>query len=145
MATAWPAAGTTLEYSTDTGTTWKALTQIVELSNAGGAEIGERDTTHLGSLAHSNAPSIPDNGECTFTLNFDPTDTNHQQLRTWSFSPPSVIPKWKATFATDGTDTAIFQGWVKNFDGPNAGGIDENLTAEITIRVSGGVTWASTA
>lgn len=140
MATqAWPALGTTLGVIIS-GDTYSNVGEILSISNAGGGEVGERDTTNLASTVHTNAPTIPDNGEVSFELNLDPTDTVHQQIRTWKDSPPSTIPTWQVTYACTGTHTSTFAAWVKTFDGANAEGVDDNLTASITLRVTGAVT-----
>lgn len=138
--TAWPSLGTTLAYSIDAGVTWVAIGQVLSISGAGGGEVGKRDTTNLASAAKTYAPTIPDNGEPSFEINWDPTDTAHVQLMTWKDTPAAVNPQWKVTFATTGTHTSVFAGFVSNFDGPNAGGVDDNLTATVTITVSGPVT-----
>lgn len=139
--TAWPALGTTLSYSIDAGVTWVSIGQVTTLSKVGGSEIGERDTTNLASTAKTNAPTIPDHGEATFELNYDPTDVAHIQLMSWSGSP-GTIPMWKAAYATSPVKSATFSGWVKTLDGVNAGGVDDNLAASVTIRVTGAVTWS---
>lgn len=138
-AIAQPAAGTTIAYSTD-GSVYTILGQVLSIGHAGGGEVGSRDTTTLTSAVKTKAPTIPDNGEVTFTLNFDPTDTGHQQLMTWKNSPPTTIPFWKVTFAVTGTHTVVFNGFVSNFDGANAGSFEDNLAADVTITVTGGVT-----
>lgn len=139
-AVAWPALGTILAYSTDTGTTWVTVGQVKELSGFGGGEVGSRDTTTLANSAKTYSPTIPDNGEPSFTINYDPTDTAHIQLHTWKNTPAAVNPLWKATWAATGTKTSTFNGFVSNIDGPNAGGVDDNLEMTVTIKVSGTVT-----
>lgn len=141
MATqAWPALGTTFAYSTD-GTVYTTVGEVLSVGGAGGGEVGERDTTTLASTVKTNMPTIPDNGEVTIELNWDPADTGHQQLRTWKNTPPATLPYFKVTFATTASNTAVFNGWVKSIDGTNAEGTDENLTATVTLRVSGAVTY----
>ena len=140
MATqAWPALGTTISYTT--GGTTTPIGEVLSVTGAGGGEVGERDTTNLGSTVHTAAPTIPDNGEVTFEINYDPTDTGHQQLRTWKDTPPATLPTWTVTFATSPAHTAGFTGFVKGFDGANSEGVDENLAASITVRVTGAVTY----
>lgn len=135
-ATNWPAAGTIVAYSIDVGVTWVAVGQVVNVSHGGGGEVGERDGTVLASPNKVPRPTIPDFGEFSFELNYDPTDTAHIQLKTWSKTPAAIDPEWKITWAVTGTKTTTFSGFVKNFDGPNAGGVDETLMASLTVRVS---------
>lgn len=138
-AQTWPSLGTTIAWSLD-GTAYTTVGQVLSISKPGGGEVGERDTTNLASAAKTRAPTIPDHGEVTFELNWDPTDAAHQQIQTWTITPPTTIPFWKVTFATTATHTAVFNAFVKTLDGPNAGGVDDNLTASVTLAVSGGVT-----
>jgi hypothetical protein len=142
VAIAQPAQGTTLAYSTNSGSTYTSVGEVINIGGAGGGEVGERDTTILVSTTHTNAPTIPDNGEVTFDLNWDPTDAAHQQIRAWKDSPPPVasIPLWKVTYNTSASNTSVFLGWVKSLDGVGAEGIDDNLVMSVTLRVTGPVT-----
>jgi hypothetical protein len=139
VSQAWPALGTKVSASADGGSSYVNIGQLVSVGNPGGGEVGERDTTVLSSVAHTNAPTIPDNGEVTISVNFDPTDAGHNQLISWKNSPPAQMPAWKVDFATVPATMASFSGWVKSIE-PTAEGIDDNLTADITVRVSGGST-----
>jgi hypothetical protein len=134
--TAWPALGTTIAYSAD-GVSYTTIGQVTQISKAGGGEVGERDTTNLSSTAKTVAPTLFDGQETTFDLNLDPTDSGHTTLITAAHTPPTVIPFWKVTFADTGSTTVIFNGFIKTLDGANAGGVDDNLTASITIRKAG--------
>lgn len=133
-AQAWPAQGASLTAAST------SIGQILSISHAGGGEVGERDTTVLSNTVRTNAPTIPDNGEMTFEFNYDPTDTGHQTLRGYKDTPAVVT--WVVTFNSTPSHTASFSGWVKDFDGPNAEDVDSNLTASVTVRVTGAVTWA---
>src|SRR5215831_15862071 len=109
-AMAWPAHGTTIAYS-PTGSTFTPVGQVVSIGNAGGGEVGERDTTVLSSVAHTNAPSIPDGGEVTFSINLDPTDPGHIQIFNWKSTPPATIPMWEVAFASTPPCSVQFAAW----------------------------------
>ena len=147
MAQAWPAQGTTIaiDESFPPSGTYTLVNEVISINHAGGGEVGERDTTVLISTVKTNAPTIPDNGETTMSWNYDPTDSVHKFVRNLKDVPPAlpyVANNWKTTFNTGSTtSTAVFAAWVKNFDGPNADSVDDNLTADITLRVTGAVTW----
>jgi hypothetical protein len=128
-----PALGTVLSYSTD-GTAYTIVGQVTNISHAGGAELGERDTAVLASTAKTTRPTIPDFGELTFDVNWDGTDTAHTQLVTWSTVPTTADAWWKVTPPV-GT-AIIMKGWLKSFDGANFGGIDENVTASVTVKIN---------
>lgn len=150
--TAWPALGTTIgiDEAYPPGGTYTAIGQVTSISGAGGGEVGERDTTTLVSSVKTFFPTIPDNGECTIELNFDPTDNAHKFLQQLKDVPPTGAAasftgtnNFKVTFSTGNTNSSkVFPGFVKTEDGPNAEGPDENLTASFSIRIAGAVTSA---
>ncbi len=133
--TAWPALGITITYNS------LAIGQVLSVTGAGGGSVGERDTTNLGSTVKTNAPTIPDNGEFSFSVNWDPTDSGHIALRNGKDTP--TVETIVVSFPTTPTaKTATFSGWVKELEGINGEGVDENLVADVTIRVTGAVTWS---
>ena len=150
MAQAWPALGTTIgiDEGYPPSNTFTAVGEVVSISGAGGGEVGERDTTILTSTVKSFQPTIPENGECSVEVNYDPTDSVHQFLWALKDSPPNgTNQEWlgynnfKVAFSTGNTNSSkIFPGFVKTIDGANADGPDENLTASISLRISGAVT-----
>lgn len=141
MAVSWPANGTILaiDESSNASGTYTTIGGVTSISHAGGGEVGERDTTVLSSPAKTTAPSIPDPGEMSFDLLYDPTDTVHQFIMDMKDTP--VIRNFKVTYNTTGTNSYdVFGGFVKNFDGVNADDIDGSLMASVTVRVTGSIT-----
>jgi hypothetical protein len=154
-AQAWPAQGSTIgiDEAYPPGGTYTLIGEVLSLGKVGGGEVGERDTTVLVSTVKTNAPTIPDNGEVSISLNFDPTDAVHKFLRGLKDTPPSTpgsqFNNFQVTFndpagsPTPTHDKATFAAWVKTFDGVNAEDTDSNLTADVTLRVTGAVTWTN--
>lgn len=148
--TAWPALGTAIgiDEAYPAGGTYTAIGQVLSLDGAGGGEVGKRDTTILVSTVKTYQPTIPDNGQCSFELNFDPTDTVHKFLQQLKDVPPTGsgqsylgFNNFKVTFSTGATTSSkVFPAFVESIDGPSAGGPDENLTATITLCICGAVT-----
>lgn len=148
--TAWPALGTTIsiDEAYPPGGTYTAIGEVTSITGAGGGEVGKRDTTVLTSTVKSYQPTIPDNGECSFELNFDPTDSVHKILQQLKDLPPTGssasylgFNNFKVVFSTGGTASSkVFPAFVQSIDGPNAEGSEENLTATITLCISGAVT-----
>ena len=129
--------GTTIAYSTDGGTTYTDIGGIhdtisgPELS-ADAVEVTDHDSAdgwreYIGGLK--------DAGEVGFKVNWDPADTQHDAL----VAQVGNVIDWKITFP-DGASTATFQGIMTNYtpDVP----LDDRMTAEITIKITGAVTWA---
>lgn len=144
--TVWPAQGTTFsvdESGVNTNGTYTLINNITSLSNIGGGEVGERDTTVLTSTVKTNAPTIPDNQECTLELDIDPTDAVHRFIRDLK-DTPVLYCNWKAVMNTgNANSTVVFSAWVKTFDGYNAEDVDSNIVATVTLRKTGAVTWVN--
>lgn len=140
-AAAQAAAGTTIAVDKlGTGITYTVLSQVTAINGIDGGETGKADTTHLSSTRKTSRPTIPGETEITFDLNFDPADADHVYVRGLRIS--RVIAGWKVAFPQIATTpTGTFHGWVSNIDGINAGGIDENLTATVTICVTDDIVW----
>lgn len=136
--TSWPAQGTTIGIDETGSGTYTLINFATNFAGAGGGTVDERDTTVLTSSVHTSAPVIPDNGEFTFSLLFDPTDTAHIFLRALKDVP--AINHYKVTYNDTTPSTDVMLGWVKEFSGISGDDVDASLTAEITIRVTGAVT-----
>jgi len=78
---------------------------------------------------------LKDSGEVGFKINWDPADAQHDVL----VAAVGEKKYWRITFP-DGSSTATFQGILTKYvpDVP----LDDRMTAEIAIKVSGQVTWA---
>jgi hypothetical protein len=139
-AQAWPAQATTIAIDKlNTAVTYVVLGEVISITGVGGGETGEADTTHLSSTVKTNRATIRDPKDVVFELNFDPTDTDHKYVR--DLQDTAVTHGWKVTFPTTTPTTAVFQAWVKSVEGVDAAGVEENLKATITLRVTGATTW----
>ncbi len=148
-AQAWPALGTTIaiDEAYPPSATYTLIGEVIKIGNAGGGEVGSRDTTYLSSTIKTYAPTIPDPGEMSISTNFDPTDSVHKFLRNLQGTPPAppyVSNNFKITFNTGSTtSSAVVAGFVKTLDGPTADDVDGNLTADFTIKLLGATTWVA--
>ena len=148
--TAWPALGTTIgiDEGYPASNTYTNIGQVTSIDGAGGGEVGERETTNLASTVKTFQPTIPDNGECSIEVNYDPTDNAHKFMWQLKDVPPTGssasylgFNNFKVTFSTGNTNSSkVFPGFVKTIDGATADGPDENLTASFSIRIAGAVT-----
>ena len=122
-----------------TPTVFTTIPEIKSIAGPGGAST-TLDTTTLSSTAKEFVPGLKDNGEVSLGLNFVPGDTGQQQMIDDQENLEMAI--YKITYSdkrpTGGT-TATFNGYVTNFS-PSIG-VDALSTADVSIRVSGGVTW----
>lgn len=139
-ADAQAAQGTTIAIDKlNTATTYVQLGEVVSVTGVGGGETGERDTTNLSSTVKTNKPTIRDPKDVVIEMNFDPSDTDHKYVR--DLQDSATVHGWKVTFPTTTPSVATFSAWVKSVEGVDAAGVEENLKASITLRVTGATVW----
>ncbi len=138
--TVQPAAGTTLGCDFVTPNTYVLIGNITSISGPE-SEVGSVETTILTSQRKTYRYTIVDPGELSFEIDFDPTEaTTHQKLAALQDTP--AIHSWQISYATLPTaKTATVSGFLTKF-APDAGGVEENLTAAITIKLTGPIVWA---
>lgn len=88
---------------------------------------------------------MKDGGEITFTLIFDPDDPTHDPTLTTSMYAQGVAGTpsgYQVDFPGAGTarTTASFQAYVTNWD--TSAPLEDGVSADVTLKVSGIVTWA---
>ena len=127
-------AGTTLSrLTTPSPAAYTAIPQVREITPPA-LEMGTAETTHLTSSAREHVATIPDPGEVSFTLEWDPDNAQHAAL--WTSFGAKTMETWRITM-TDTTPTKIdFQGIIKNFGVDNLD-VDAVATIPVTIQVSG--------
>jgi hypothetical protein len=117
---------------------------VVSIENAGGGTVAQAKTTWLSSLVHTYRGTIPDNAEVSMSLNYDPTDTVHKFLRNLKDTPSNGPNYFLVTFNTGNTNsTVLFNGNISEFSGPTADDVEGNLTADVTIKITGAPTWVN--
>jgi hypothetical protein len=139
---AWPAQGTTLAVSENNNNTYTLINELINLTGFGGGTVTQALTTWLSSEVHTFRPTIPKPSETSFDLNFDPTDAVHKFIRNLKDAPNQLGNGFQATYNTGNTtSSSTLIASVSNFDGPNAGDVEENLTATVTLQPTGAPTW----
>lgn len=122
------------------GATVETFTTIAEIKNIKGPAITLEmlDATHMESPNGFREwlPSFKDSGEVTFTCNFLASTSGHKAMTT------DLYARTKRNFQLVFPNTAAtrwsFSGYYVNFAA--SAGISEILTADVTIRVTAGVT-----
>ncbi len=145
-AQAWPAQGTTISVDEVSNATnaYTLIGEVISIENAGGGSVAQAKTTWLSSTVHTYRGTIPDNAEVSISLNFDPTDGAHKFMRNLKDSPSNGPNYYQVSFNTGNTNSmAVFIANVSEFSGPTAGDVEENLTADITLKITGAVTWTN--
>lgn len=136
------AAGTTLSSKATSGGTYAPQGQLIDLEY-GGVTTGEIDTTILAATVKTNIPSIPDSGDLTLSTFYVPGDTTVESLATQANAP--TIQYWQIQ-CPDGSSpttgsTATFNAWVSSF-APKGFTVDGSPVADVTLRITGAVTYA---
>jgi hypothetical protein len=134
-----PAAGTTLACDFATPLTYVVIGNILNITGPS-AEVGSVETTVLTSTRKTYRYTIVDPGELTFELDFDPTDTTSHTLLAGLQDAPA-IHSWQISYATTPAKKATVSGFLTKFE-PNAAGVEENLTASVTVKLSGPIVWS---
>lgn len=117
------------------------IAQILSIKPPGG-EVKKVPTTVLGATAQTSRPGkIPDAGEVTFRVQYDPSLTGHVTLADRVKTP--LVEWWMIEYVGDGLVTHAkdrFQGYVTKFEPNESESEDENnLEADLTIQITGSV------
>jgi hypothetical protein len=95
------------------------------------------EVTALKDTAKKFVAGMPDYGEVTFNLYWDPAEAAHQYLLT-SYQTANKTEKWKIVASDAGAATATFDGQVTGFKWSFQKG--SAAMVAVTIKVSGNVT-----
>lgn len=133
-----PTQGVTLSYDSGTST-FEEIGEVTDLSGPGG-QANVIDVSSLGSTYAEKLMGLPDEGQISATVNLVPDDVGQVAMR------DARTNKDKTSFKITLTDTAAttltFDGYVLGFTvGVSA---DDKVTADITIEITGAVTWSTT-
>jgi hypothetical protein len=106
--------------------------------NGPGGSASEIDVTHLGSQAREFVMGLKDSGTVTAELQFKPGDVGQVFLR--ARQEVLSVPTAFVLSLSDTANTQLtFNAYVQNFT--VSGAVDEKVTASVTLRVTGPVTW----
>lgn len=128
----WGAKGTLLQHGI--ASAYTTIAQRTKITPPP-VEMGTRDTTDLDSTAETFGSTILKSGEVSLSLNYDPGESTHQLLQT--LLSAGTLEEFQIVYAS--TDVEQFNAIVTKL-GPEVEGVEENLTAEVTLKVSGTVT-----
>jgi hypothetical protein len=132
-----PGKGTTLAHGVSA-----TFTTIAQRASIDGpdAKVGTANTTDLDSAAAEYRPTLPDGGELSMQIWWDPAIPTHQLLTSLWTTP--TVESWKLTFANATPSVCPFSAILTGF---KAGGMtpDGYLTADIKMQVTGLITWPS--
>jgi predicted secreted protein len=127
--------GTKLQYSTDSGTTFVDVAQILDVSPPSESGNSIDVTTHDSPGNHSEfVAGLRDGGEVALSIAFDPEDTaSHAKLKEL-FDSGEVLP-WRVVFPSANSAHMQFDGFVNSFSGETPQ--DDKITADCSLKVTG--------
>jgi len=148
---AFTSFGTTLKVGVATGGAYSApsaaVGEILSL-NLDGIKLNTIDVSNLGNQFRTYAAGLIDSGTVSLEVNLDPDDAQQlsvvQQLDVTAATTRPVVKSWLITFGNGvgGSNpgaTFSFVGFVTDYS--VKGAIDSAVTASISIKISGSVTF----
>ncbi|MFW6198562.1 MAG: phage tail tube protein [Acidobacteriota bacterium] len=141
--TKYDARGTQLEYSTDGGSTWTKVAQVINITGPGLNADTEDATDHDSPGGFEEVlVTILRTGEVTLELHYDPADPTHDAsdglISLWE---NRTEVEWRLTFPDAANTEWTFDGYVISPGEPSAPH-DGKLTSSVTIKVTGEPTLA---
>lgn len=114
---------------------WTAIGEVTDFSGPDGT-ASEIDTTHLLSDAKEYLMGLPDEGNFTLSINWEPTDVG--QAAAIAARKARAEKNFKVTYSDD--STATFKGYILGLS--SSGAVDGKIDGSITIRITDEVIWA---
>lgn len=134
MPTAIESQGCIIYYTVGSPTNMQAIGNVVSFNGPGGSAT-VIDVTNLDSTAKEKRMGLPDEGQFTLELNYDPDNTSHIGLRNARKSRTRT--EFKLTLTDTGATSLTFFGYVLGF--AIQGGVDAIVKASLTIEIDGAV------
>lgn len=134
-----PTQGTILQLgdSAASAPVYTNIFQVVNIRGPGGVSP-KIDTTHLLSVAKEYLPGLPDEGDLTFDVNADFSQTTHNELFTLRHSSPPEQRRYKVIFTDSGAAFMEFVAYVLGLE--LAIQPDDKVVGSITLAITGVVT-----
>ena len=118
--------------------TFTAIGEVVSIGGLGSGSSTEIDVTNLSSTAKEFLLGLKDEGSVSLSLNLDTTDTMQTGLRgDWD---AGTLRNFELDLTDSGPTTISFSAYVQTF--PISMAVDDKISLEVTLRVSGPATWA---
>lgn len=115
----------------------QTINNVVDFNGPGAGQASVIDASNLSSTRKEKKMGLPDEGQFTMTLNWNPDDQVHQLLR--SLRNSRTRAEFEVTFADETPAKANFFGYVLGV--AISGAVDAILKAGVTIEIDGEVSW----
>ncbi len=143
MAKSYAAKGTTI--SMGDGASPEVFTAIAHINDVDGPGSKREtvDVTHHGSTSKEFVATLLDSGEVKFQINYDPAEATHKNAAGGLIfaHEAGTVKNFKIAFPALVAAGPTFAAIVTDFQtkAPVAG----KLSAEVTLKISGAITWPS--
>ena len=114
-----------------------AIGEVIGFDGPGGS-AAVIDITDLSATAKEKSMGLPDEGQITAELNYDPANTQQDAL--WTARANQTLKNFQITIPSSPVETWSFAGYVTGFS--HAVSLDDVVKASVTIEISGAVTKA---
>lgn len=104
-----------------------------------GRSLGTEETTHQASTSAEYVAGVPDAGEISFDMDYDPSDTQQQGLVTDMTG--RTLRNFKVIFPDAGAAEYAFAAFVTKFETDMK--VKGALTASVTLKISGAITFTA--
>lgn len=138
MPKAIQSQGTVISYS-DGGspTSFTALGNVTGISGLGGGSANINDVTNLDSTFKEKLLGLPDEGQITVNINFDPDNAGHIYLRNARKNRTRL--EFRITMTDTTPAVAAFFGYVMQSRVDYA--VGRQVTGQVVIEIDGEVSW----
>jgi hypothetical protein len=132
--------GVTIAVDASGGTSFTTLGNVVDGAKEGGTKAQTGDVSILADTFMQFAKGQIDPGEKTFTIAYDPDDSNFTVLKTLHDQIQTTPPNWQislpsGTLGAGSTTTKTYKGFVVGMGREIAK--DKLLTLEVTVKKTG--------
>lgn len=134
MADGIKTLGSTIHMSTEVGSPQNFLSIAnIQDFNRSGPDRNIIGTSNLASAAATKMAGLLDEGEVTFSVNYDPSLTSHQALET--AMADGAIREYKITLTDSGACEIHFNAIMKSFS--KKGPFDDKVGGDISLAITG--------
>ena len=132
------AAGTQLSVSTTSSPlSYSAIAGVEGISGSGQTK-NEIDVTAISDTSMKFVADLPNFGEFSFSLFWDPSETTHQNLKTNFDATDGSLLYFKVTMDDAGAAEYTFSGFVKQWQLSHAKGAANKC--DVVVKVTGAIT-----
>lgn len=137
MVKAIESQGVKLAVSAGSPTSFSDIGNITDFNGPGG-QASVIDVSNLDSTFREKIMGLPDEGQFSFNVNWDPDNVTHQTLRTGRANRTRLEFRLTLTDATP--SVGLFFAYVLGF--VVSGGVDSAVKLALTLEIDGPVAWS---